>query len=98
MWRRDQHFDGICIGGPWDGRRCSRRESSFTVFERIVTPLVSFNPYEPGEDTSTVKRSFYVYEMASNGKTWIAFWRHSELPKKAFYDELQRRYPDGEVK
>lgn len=37
---REDHYDGRCFGGPWDGRDVTCRRKRFAVYERMSPVLL----------------------------------------------------------
>lgn len=86
-------YDGLCIGGPLDGKRRSRDRVGFVA--PVLKPLPPLMmPYDPLPVASSMVESCeYRYEglkMPSGVK--VGFWRPYDMPLEEMFAKLVKSY------
>lgn len=80
--RTESQFNGVCIGGPWDGRMVANTSPTLAVVKMPEPSVLVSRPYGhtlPDEITVSVERSIYDHVPLTHVQ---GVWVHESLRRK----------------
>ena len=73
----EKTYDGLCVGGPYDGQRLNVPRP---VWEVATIPPIPVHMFKPTDVVNIVKSVYYFmpFYVNKNGEHFF-FWRHESL-------------------